>query len=115
MARLLLIDDDPLVLRVLGRALRMHEVVSFSSSREAVDCVLGGEQFDAAIVDFEMPELDGAGVLAELREGAAALAERTFIMTGAPARAQAACPDALVVRKPVGIELLYEIVDRLLS
>lgn len=68
MARLLLVDDDPLVRETLDIALKRagHEVSTASNGREAL-VLLGGDRFDAMIVDIFMAEFDGIETIIEAR------------------------------------------------
>lgn len=59
--RLLLVDDDAAARRAAVRFLTRagFEVVSVGSGRAALTLIDDGEPFDAAVVDLEMPGLDG--------------------------------------------------------
>jgi CheY-like chemotaxis protein/anti-sigma regulatory factor (Ser/Thr protein kinase) len=80
--RVLLIDDDPLVIRALRRLLRRHEVTSVERGREAISLIDQGREFDVILCELMMPELTGADVyqqVASLGRGA----ERNFVfLTG---------------------------------
>ncbi|MFN4896016.1 MAG: response regulator [Pseudomonadota bacterium] len=67
--RLLLIDDDPGVLRALGLLLETMKftVVPFSSPSQALAYVTSGNDVDVVVTDLRMPELSGDAVLRELR------------------------------------------------
>ncbi len=64
MARLLLVDDDPSLLRSVSRALiaASHEVTTAADGAEAV-ALLAKASFDLVITDLDMPILDGFGVV----------------------------------------------------
>jgi CheY-like chemotaxis protein len=72
--RLLLIDDDPLLLRSLRDALELdeHEVVTADGGQAGIDAfalsVKAGEKFDAVITDLGMPYVDGRKVAARIRQ-----------------------------------------------
>lgn len=53
--------------RLLERRLSA-EVTVLESSVEALALVEGGARFDAAVIDLEMPEMDGAELVERLRE-----------------------------------------------
>ena len=58
--RVLVVDDEPIVARVLGRLLEPdHEVVALTSAREALARIADGDRFDAILCDLMMPELSG--------------------------------------------------------
>lgn len=67
-ARLLLVDDDPRNLSLLGQLLAPLgcEVVTAGGGRAALDR-LEAEKFDLLLLDLVMPELDGLDVLTHLR------------------------------------------------
>ena len=69
-ARVLIVDDDPVQRRLLDNMVRKfgHEPVIAESGDEAARCSTGGERFDCVVLDLVMPDLDGLGVLARLRE-----------------------------------------------
>ncbi len=75
-ARVLVVDDDPAMLRTVERILSpRHEVRGFSSGEEAIEAVRG-EPYDVAIVDVRMPGLDGFEVTRAIR----ALRPRTEVV-----------------------------------
>jgi len=71
-ATVLVVDDDPVQRRLLDAMLKRfgYDVVTAESGAEALRIVAGsdGERIDAIVLDLVMPELDGMGVLAALRE-----------------------------------------------
>lgn len=68
--RILFVDDEPMVLKGLQRTLRKlrdeWEMAFTSSSKEALD-ILDSESFDVIVSDLRMPEMDGAQLLAEVK------------------------------------------------
>lgn len=65
--RVLFVDDEPLVLRALGRmtnALRSECEASFCSSGEEALELMSTRSFDVLVSDMRMPGMDGAAVLA---------------------------------------------------
>ena len=67
-ARILIVDDDPLVPRTLRILLRKHgyEVDAAAGAREAFS-MLGEQPYDLVISDINMPELDGFQVLTHVK------------------------------------------------
>ena len=81
--RVLVVDDDPLVLRSLTRVLaRDFEVSSARNGREALDLVRAGGTFDAMLCDLMMPELSGIELHELLERDDPELARRTVFLTG---------------------------------
>jgi len=72
--RLLLIDDDPLLLRSLRDALELdeHEVVTAEGGQAGIDTFAAetraGSRFDAVITDLGMPHVDGRKVATRIRQ-----------------------------------------------
>ena len=66
-AKILVVDDEPSILRLLQEALTQwgYSVKCASSGTEAVDAVRG-EMFDAVITDIRMPEMSGLELLTRL-------------------------------------------------
>ena len=65
--RLLVVDDNKVNRLLLSRSLEQqgHSIASATNGREALE-MLRREPFDLVLLDMEMPEMDGFGVLGEL-------------------------------------------------
>ena len=70
MAKILMVDDEPDVLRVVVAALsgRGHEVITARDGASAM-ALAAAEKIDLAIVDRNLPRIDGAEVCRRLRTG----------------------------------------------
>jgi DNA-binding NtrC family response regulator len=68
--RLVLIDDDPGVLRALGLLLQTmrFQVNPFSSPAEAIAFITQQSEIDLVVTDLRMPDISGEGVLTEVRK-----------------------------------------------
>jgi CheY-like chemotaxis protein len=68
--RVLLVDDDPLVLMATADMLRElgHEPIEMTSAKKALEAVRQGERPDLAILDYAMPEMSGVALAELLRE-----------------------------------------------
>jgi len=81
--RVLVVDDEPLVLSVLGRMLSTaHDVVTASSAREALEELGRGVQFDIILCDLLMPEMNGIDLYRVLEERSPELARRMIFLSG---------------------------------
>lgn len=60
--KLLLVDDEPNVLRSINRLLRAYDVTALTSPEEALS-VAREIEFDLVISDFRMPGMDGVSFL----------------------------------------------------
>jgi len=69
MAKILTVDDEPLVRKQIGRVLQRHghEVYSASNGQEALK-LSKLKHFDLALVDYNLPMMDGLEILQKLRE-----------------------------------------------
>lgn len=118
--RVLVIDDEPLVARVVQRALEpQHRVEVVSCGRAALALLESGRRFDLVLCDVMMGEMTGA----TLYEAVAALdpgqASRMVFMTGGAftpsARAFLERVRAERLDKPFGVGELRALVDRALD
>jgi CheY-like chemotaxis protein len=81
--RILVIDDEPLVGRLVERALgREHEVTVLTAARKALDRIVAGERFDLILCDLMMPDITGMDLHERLHEIDAAQADRMVFLTG---------------------------------
>lgn len=82
-ARILVIDDDPLVGQWLTDVLAAegHEVETVDSGRAGLER-LRGAAFDLVLTDLRMPDIDGIGLYEELERTQPRLAERVIFVSG---------------------------------
>lgn len=80
--RLLLVDDDPIVLRALARVLRSRfEIVTAVDAHQA-DLQLDRSRFDAVVTDFDLPREGGDGVWVLERARAKQPSARRVLLSG---------------------------------
>lgn len=85
---MLVIDDEPLVVRALCRMIGGHEATVAASAREGLEqCRL--RTFDRIFCDLSMPGGGGEAFYEGLRAGQPALMERVVFVTGGAATAEA--------------------------
>ncbi|MCU7626721.1 two-component system response regulator GlrR [Klebsiella pneumoniae] len=117
-ARLLLVDDDPGLLKLLGMRLisEGYSVVTAESGPEALR-VLGREKVDLVISDLRMDEMDGLQLFSEIQKGHPGM--QVIILT-----AHGSIPDAVAatqqgvfsfLTKPVDKDALYKAIDEALE
>ncbi len=88
-SRVLLVDDHPAVLEMLGRALKGYDVVALASPRAALERITSGERFAFIISDLMMAEMTGDALWREIQRVAPEQAERFIFMSGGALTAQA--------------------------
>jgi CheY-like chemotaxis protein len=82
-SRLLLVDDEPLVLSALRRMLsRQHEVTACGSGLEALERMRRGERYDALLCDLTMPDVSGMDLHGAIAKLDPAQASRMVFMSG---------------------------------
>jgi DNA-binding NtrC family response regulator len=108
--RVLIVDDDPVQRRLLENIVTRtgYQAVVAEGGDAAVALLTGADRFDAVVLDLVMPDLDGLGVLAKMRE--ASLATPVIVQTAhggidnVVTAMRAGATDFVV--KPVGAERL---------
>ena len=81
--KVLVIDDEPMIVAVMKRILSSaHEVVATSNSRNALARLCTGERFDVIFCDLMMPQLTGMDLYAEVALIAPDQAARMVFLTG---------------------------------
>ncbi|MCG8554488.1 MAG: response regulator [Proteobacteria bacterium] len=81
-ARVLVIDDEPMVLRCLQRALRGHELVLALDGIAAFDRLEHDRRFDVILCDLAMPQMGGRKLHAMIKGRWPGLEQRMVFMTG---------------------------------
>ncbi|HEY0140508.1 MAG TPA: response regulator [Thermoanaerobaculia bacterium] len=117
-ARILLLDDDPsmqrLVSKLLSRAGYRIDVVSTGSA--AIEH-LGKNQYHGLLLDVMTPTEGGLTVIRHLRENHPKLLDRTMLVTGSPESAIKGVIDDVfgVIFKPFEAQQLLDAVDKLVK
>ena len=117
-ARLLLVDDDPSLLKLLGMRLSSegYQVITAASGPEALR-LLQKEKIELVISDLRMDEMDGLALFGEIQKRHTGLP--VIILT-----AHGAIPDAVsatqqgvfsFLTKPVDRDALYKAIDEALA
>lgn len=113
-ARVLLIDDEPLLLRSLREAVdNEHEVVTALGGGAAIELLQRDTSFDLVVCDLQMPDVDGVSVHEAIAIRAPELMPRFVVMTGGAVTPRAANfmlkakPRSL--KKPISLDELLEL------
>jgi DNA-binding NtrC family response regulator len=118
MARILVVDDDSVTCRLLAEVLGRNgdSVVSETDPRRAVTR-LAEESLDLAIVDVQMPKLDGIALLREMRSRLPGLPVIVMTAFGSIDTAVRAIDEGAVdyVSKPMNLEEIRTTVRRALG
>lgn len=80
--RILLVDDEPLVLRTIQRGLRQHAVTSAGGGAEALALIRRGATFDVILCDLNMPTMSGRTLYETVFALLPELARRMVFTTG---------------------------------
>lgn len=117
--RALVVDDHPVGLEILMRQLRnwQMEPTGVASAKEALDLVNAGATFDLAILDRQMPEMDGLELARELRRHPHG-AQLPLIMLSSVGNSPAHVKSlnlAAMLAKPVKQTVLHKALINLLS
>jgi len=117
LTRVLFVDDEPLVLRSIDRALRTRKVpweARFVDSSEGALKLLAQEPFDVVIADLRIPDMDGVELLGRVQRHYPHIAR--LVLSG-----QVGTDDCLramrvahqCMAKPCNLDTLRQVVQRL--
>jgi DNA-binding NtrC family response regulator len=81
-ARILAIDDEPMLLAGLKRTMRDHDVVCLDNARDAITLLAGGEVFDLIFTDLQLPQTTGMDLYLHLADAQPEMARRVVFLTG---------------------------------
>ena len=105
-ARVLVIDDEPLVGTVLRRMLPEHDVTVLGSARTALERLTAGERWDVILSDLLMPEMSGMDLYRAVAARDPGLSRRFVFLTGG-----AFTPAARAFLEQAGVEWLEKPFD----
>ena len=80
--RVLLVDDQVLVLRATASMLRELDVVTVGSAAEALSKLAEGAHYDVVVSDVSMPTMSGPELYVRVRERFPQLAQRFLLLSG---------------------------------
>jgi CheY-like chemotaxis protein len=117
--RLLLIDDEPMVLKALIRILDAHEIVCEEGAGSALARLKDDDRFDIIFCDLMMPNMTGMDFYEDLLSWHPAAARLVVFLTGGAMTSKAAhfleaVPNRCI-EKPFGTRNLRAIVQKILA
>jgi len=117
--RLLIIDDEELVLNAVARILNDHEIVSTGRASEALERLKVDTRFDIIFCDLMMPSMTGLEFYEALLRAHPDLVQRVVFLTGGSMTSTASeflhvVPNERV-QKPFGVRDLRTMVQRILA
>jgi DNA-binding NtrC family response regulator len=114
-ARLLLLDDDPSIQRLMALILKREGYrVDVVSEASAAFELLAKNEYDALLLDIMTPTEGGMTVIRGLRRTNAKLLKRVILVTGSPDSVLRSVEDDVfaIVRKPFEADELKQTVAR---
>jgi DNA-binding NtrC family response regulator len=115
-ARLLVLDDDPSIQRLVSMILRRegYRVDVVSEASKAIELLKSGSDYGALLLDIMTPTEGGMTVIKHLRTANAAMLKRVILVTGSPDSVlKTVAKDVFaIVRKPFETKELKETVAR---
>jgi CheY-like chemotaxis protein len=117
-ARVLVLDDDPAMQRLISRVLTRHglRVDVVSAGAQAIEKI-GGAEYDLLLLDLMAPTEGGLTVMKHLKKTKPQLLRRVILVTASPESVlkSVASDAAAVVHKPFEADQLLAAVKRVLS
>ena len=100
--KILLVDDDPALLEVVGTRLKAcgYQVISAANGLEAIQ-IARSEKPDLIIMDLLMPLMGGAGAVIALKEDKKTKKIPIFFLTGADLDGND------LVRERIGVDVIF--------
>ncbi len=117
--RILIVDDNPLNREIVTRHARSWGMnpVAVEAPAAALELVAGGEQFDVAVLDFVMPDMDGLTLAQAIRQQRDEHELPLVLLTslGRVPHAQSFGVFAVQLAKPVRASQLYNALVRVVA
>jgi len=118
--RVLIVDNEPLIVRALSRLLRGdYDVETAGGGHEALDLIVHAGPFDLVLCDLGMPEMSGLDLFREVVQRTPEMGPRFVFVTGGTASDEARSVLAglsnHLLEKPVQPERLREVMAELIG
>ncbi len=117
--RILVVDDEEIVLRAIRRSLRPHDVVCVLSAREALALLDAGQTFDLILSDLVMQQMTGIDFYEALLRNHPEMTQKVVFLSGGAISKRIedflrVVPNAKL-DKPIAVADLVSTVQRLLA
>lgn len=114
-ARILVIDDEPMLLSALGQVIaEAHDVVTALGGEAAREILAHDRDFDLVLCDLQMPNVDGVAIHELLAQAVPELLSRLVMMSGGAVTPRAAHfvekVQPRMISKPIEIEDLLTLI-----
>jgi len=106
----LLVDDDPVILRLLEVNFRLEGFETMTASRGPEAIALAARQPDAIVLDLMLPEMDGHEVYRKLQEDPLLGAIPVVFLTARALDTTPVAPGVRYITKPFDAQALIETV-----
>jgi PAS domain S-box-containing protein len=108
--RVLVVDDNATNREIVSRQVRSWEMrpVAVEHPSEALALIVAGERFDVAVLDMQMPEMDGLALACEIRRHRQELPLLLVTSLGHLPEARSATDFAAQLTKPLKPSQLYD-------
>ncbi|MEJ2147904.1 MAG: PAS domain S-box protein [Chloroflexota bacterium] len=117
--RILIVDDNETNRYILARQLDSWGMrpIAVESGRAALDLIKQGESYDIAILDMQMPEMDGAELAAEIRKRADTTALPLVVLSSLGSRQEdvEGVEFAAYLTKPVKSSRLFDVLTSIFA
>jgi signal transduction histidine kinase len=120
-AKILIVDDDPVIRRMLTRALTSRSAYLVEEAANGIEACLklGAHRPDLLVLDIFMPDMDGVEVCRALKRDPELAEVNVIITTGHPQHPKLAEVDRLgftnIRSKPYNVSELIEFIDNILT
>ena len=118
-ARILVIDDEPVVARAMRRMLQEHDVSIVLDAHHALELLEQGDTFDVLICDLMMPDISGVDLYVQVCDRWPELKNRFLFITGGAVTPKAQellqQSDVRCLHKPVRPEELQAMIDSIVA
>ncbi len=118
-ARILVVDDEPVVARAMRRMLPDHEVSIVLDARHALNSFEHSGPYDVVVCDLMMPDISGADLYVQASDRWPDLRNRFLFITGGAVTPKAQellqHPDTRCLHKPVQSDELQAMVEAIVA